>query len=225
VAAVIVDPDVAGQASTASAPATHASEEPARPIPPTPAIEAAPPPPADEPRAPRSFHFAAGAAVEVARGLGPDTALVPRAFVDFAFPRIAGGVDVHFSGGRGPSRSVATDLGTAKIDLTDLRLDACVDTWSRARLELASCGIVDGVILAGQGMQTDGPRSETRFSVELGLALRTRWIARDWLVLDLVLGASAPLARYRFYFDPDRTAYRLAAVSGFAEFGAGVRFP
>jgi hypothetical protein len=91
-----------------------------------------------------------------AQGLGPDTALVPQVFVDFALPRFAGGVGARFSGGRGTSRSVATDLGTAKIDLTDLRLDTCVDTWSRARLELASCGIVDGVILAGQGMKTDG---------------------------------------------------------------------
>jgi hypothetical protein len=167
----------------------------------------------------------AGAAVEAARGLGPDTALVPRVFVDFAFPRIAGGVDARVSGGRALSRSVATDLGTAKIDLTNIRLDACIDAWSRARWELASCGVVDGVILAGQGIRTDGPRSETRLSIELGLALRPRWTARDWLVLELVLGASAPLARYRFYFDPNTTAYRLAPVSGFAEFGAGVRFP
>jgi len=225
VAAVIVDPEAAGQASLGFAPPARSADIPLTPN----AIAAAPAadsfPRRDEAGTAHPFRFTAGAAVEAARGLGPDTALVPRIFLDFAFPRIAGGLDARVSGGRGLTRQVATNLGTAEIDLTDLRLDACVDTWSRAGFEVASCALFDGVLLSGQGTQTESPHGETRLSFELGLALRPRWSVTESIALELVLGASAPLARYRFYFDPDTTAYRLAAIAGFAEFGAGVRFP
>jgi hypothetical protein len=230
VAALTIDPDAASQAPPALA---SPAGTPVGPETLPTSIAAAgsdsgthSPSPGNSELAPaRSFGIAAGAAIEAARGLGPDTALLPRLFLDLEFGRLLGGAHARLSGGRGITRVVATNVGNASIDVADVRLDACIDAWSRASFQLASCGLVDGVVLAGEGKNTQGPESANRLSIELGVALRPRWIVEDWISLELAAGASAPLTRYRFYFaPPDTTAYRLAAVSAFAEFAAGVRF-
>jgi hypothetical protein len=171
-----------------------------------------------------SFRLSAGAGIEMARGLGPDTAVIPRLSIDFEFPRLFRGAHVRLSGGRGLARSVKTDFGTADIGLTDVRLDPCLDVVWAGSFQLGACGIVDGVVLAGTGTNTWQPESADRLSVELGLGLRPRWVVLRSVVLEVMIGGAAPLARYRFFFAPDATAYRLAAVAGFAEFAAGVRF-
>ncbi len=90
---------------------------------------------------------------------------------------------------------------------------------------MGACGIIEGDVLRGQGTSTNAAESHSRVSVELGLGLRPTWDVTRQITLGLLAGGAVPLARYRFHFtSPDTTAYRLAAWSGLAEFGAAWRF-
>jgi hypothetical protein len=119
---------------------------------------------------------------------------------------------------------VSTAAGTARIALTDVRFEPCFDAAPPGALRLRACGIVDAAILTGEGTRTMDARTASRQSIELGLGIRPTWILGDRLTLGLLVGAAVPMARYRFYFAPDATAYELAPWSGFAEFSAGVYF-
>jgi hypothetical protein len=222
VAAVIVDPAAAlGASPDVPAPIGPAEEAVA------PAPAASRPLPRDAPTESRSgipFRLSAGGGVATARGLGPDTAVMGRLFVDLELPGLLRGAYARLSAGRALARSVATSVGTADIEVTDVRLDPCLNVLPPASFELGACGIVDAVILAGSGTNTWQPQDAQRVSIELGLGVRPRWVVWRRFTLQAMIGGAAPVARYRFYFAPDTTAYRLAAVSGFAEFAAGVRF-
>ncbi len=170
------------------------------------------------------FRLSAGGALEVALGLGPGAAVIPRLGVDFEFPHLVRGAQLRVSGGRGLSRSVSTDVGTAQIALSDVRIDTCFDVLRPASFRMGACGVADGVVLGGEGANTAESQSASRLSIELGLALHPRWIVHDSITFGVAVGGLVPLSRYRFYFAPDQTAYRLAAVSGFAELEAGVAF-
>ena len=170
------------------------------------------------------FHLSAGGALEAALGVGPGAAVIPRLIVDFEFPRLMRGAQLRLSGGRGLSRSVRTDVGTAQIGFSDVRIDSCFDLLRPTSFRMGACGVVDGVILGGEGANTVESQSARRLSIEAGFALHPRWIVRDSITFGVAVGGLVPLARYRFYFAPDETAYRLAAVSGFAELEAGVTF-
>jgi hypothetical protein len=186
---------------------------------------AVPPPTLAPMRSPRSNRLSLGAALETAMGLGPDPAVVPRAFVDFELPAPLGAASLRLSFGRSYAQTIDTVAGSAEITFTDARLEPCLDIWSPASWRIRGCGIVEGGMLSGAGTRTKNPLSENRSLVELGLGLRPTWIVRDSFSLGLLAGASAPVARYRFYFaSPDTTAYRVAAWSALVELSMAVRF-
>jgi hypothetical protein len=199
VVAVIMDPEAARTASPSAIPPPSLARPPSSP----------------------PLRLSAGAAFEVAEGLGPDSAIIPRVFVDGEFPW---GASARVSVGRGLARSVDTALGTAIVTLADARFEPCLDAWSAGPFQARVCGIVEWAILSGEGTNTTSPQSATRSSLELGLGLRPTWTIKGRLTLGLMGGMAAPIARYRFYFAPNTTAYQLAAWAGFGEFSAGVHF-
>jgi hypothetical protein len=234
VAAVVVDPNVARAAnpgpagglskggaspSAGAAPTVGAASVPAR--------SSASSRPASHQPPPR---LAIGAAIAGIEGLGPGTQVVPRVFVDLALPGPLQRVEARASLGRGFPSEAPTHIGTARITLTDLRLEPCFVVGSPGPFRLGACGVVDLAILAGQGTSTHDAQSATRQSVELGAGLRPTWIVGDRVTLGLLVGAAVPMQRYRFYFapnvtaSPEVTAYELAAWSGFAELSAGLYF-
>ena len=184
---------------------------------------AAPPPAVPPPREPPA-RLSAGVAFAAIEGLGPGTQLNPRGFVDLELPGPLHRLDARVSLGRAFTNSVMTTSGTAEITLTDLRLEPCFDLMSPGALGLRACGIVDGVVLAGEGTRTSDETTATRRSIELGLGVRPTWVVGGRLVLGVFAGAAVPMARYRFFFKPNETAYRLAAWSGVVELSAGVYF-
>jgi hypothetical protein len=225
IAAVILDPIAALKPPARTEPAKAAPELSSTASPPAPS-----PPPSMPPSAPlRPTASAAtvslGAALELATGLGPDPAIVPRAFVGLDLPAPLRGLSVLASVGHAFDRRVVTVDGTAEIALTNIRAEPCVDLWSPRVFQLPACGIIEGDVLDGQGSHTTGAQSAHRLSVELGIGVRPTWILTRHVALSVLVGATVPLARYRFYFtSPDATAYRLAYWAGFAEFGAAWRF-
>ncbi|MGA7119958.1 MAG: hypothetical protein WBY94_07675 [Polyangiaceae bacterium] len=224
VAAVILDPEVPGNGVEAdvapSSPpgASHANPAPGQTWPSSTREEHVP-----SAGTPGAVRFWFGVGLEGALGLGPDLAVVPRAFADLELAEAR--LSVRLSFGRGYTRTIETAAGSAEITLTDLRLEPCVDVSSPAALRIRACGIVDAGMLEGVGTNTKGPRSESRPVTELGLGLRPTWIIRDSISIGLLAGAAAPLARYRFYFaSPDTTAYRVPTWAGLLEFSMGVHF-
>jgi hypothetical protein len=216
VAVVILDP-AAVLAAAASASASAPAASPA-----TPPADLAKPS-----RAPTrpSPQLSLGWALATAWGLGPDPQILPRAFIDLELPALPAGPSARLSVGRGFTRAVETPSGTADITLTDARFEPCLDVWSPATFRARACGIVVVGVLSGEGRNTTHANSETRASVELGFGLRPTWRVRDGIALALLIAATGPLARYRFYFDnPYATAYRLAAWSAVGELSLGIRF-
>jgi hypothetical protein len=204
VAAVVIDPNVA----------RSATPPPVVPPPQEPPVRHEPP-----------ARLSAGVAFAAIEGLGPGTQVDPRGFVDLELPGPLHRFDVRASLGRAFTNSVVRPSGTARITLTDLRLEPCFDLVSPGALGLRVCGMVDGVVLAGQGTGTNDPTAATRRSIELGLGVRPTWVVGRRFVLGVFAGAAVPLRRYRFKFSlPDETAYELATWSGVVELSAGVYF-
>jgi hypothetical protein len=173
----------------------------------------------------RSFRVSLGAALEGAVGLGPDLAIVPRAFLSLDLPAPLERVSVRLSFGRSYTQTVETPAGNAEITLTDIRFDPCFDLGSRATWRLGACGIVESGVLGGQGTMTNAPRSDNRTLTELGFGLRPTFLVGDATSFGLLAGGAVPLSRYRFYFStPDTTAYRVPAWAALLEFSLGVRF-
>ena len=140
VAAVILDPQAPANGGEADAP----------PSPPPPASRANPAPvqtwpsstqerPAASARSPSAARFWFGAALEGALGLGPDPAVVPRAFADLELA--VARVSLRLSFGHGYTRTVETSAGSAEITLTDLRLEPCLDVWSPSAWRMRACGV------------------------------------------------------------------------------------
>jgi hypothetical protein len=219
VAAVVVDPDSA----RALDPPPLSVDPPERSAPPAPSNQGT-----SEARGQRS-RLAAGTAFEVAYGLGPDTEVIPRLFLDFELPGGGGlgGLSLRAGVGRGFAQSVKAGPGSASITLTDARLEPCAALWARAPFVVRGCGVMGATWLSGQGdaattLTTSGA---TRITFEAGLALRAAWTFHDRISVGLLAGGAVPLARYRFYFTaPDTTVYEVAAWSGFGELSAGVYF-
>jgi len=240
VAVLIIDPSAALAPSTAPAPsaalapssalaasAPAADEVGRAQRSPSVALSASPPASADSSRPRRQtpwLRLSLGTALESASGLGPDPEIIPRLLFDAEFPRLAMGTSVCTSIGRGFMRRVSTSVGTADITPTDARFEPCFDVWSPSTLRVPVCGILELAVLSARGTNTIDAQSGSRASVDLGLALRPTWTIKDRVALGLLLGGGVPLSRYRLYFSPDTTAYRLPAWMAFAEVSVGVRF-
>jgi|HubBroStandDraft_1064217.scaffolds.fasta_scaffold04977_3 hypothetical protein len=225
VAAVIMDPDAARAFDRpAAARGGDATSPPALWLARVPT--SAPPAGSSAPREPVG-RLSAGAAIEVAHGLGPDPETIARLFVDFEPSRWLKGASVRLEVGRGFAPSVQNALGSATIALTDARFEPCLALWAPDPFVLRGCGVVEGLLLSGQG-KTEAATTTTRnalYTAELGLALRPTWTIGKRISLGLLVGGAVPFARYRFYFtSPDTTVYELPWWSAFGELSLGVYF-
>ncbi len=222
VAAIIMDPD----AARAVVPGVLAHEVATAPAPPSVRPTSGPLPSLNAPSEPIG-RLSAGAAIEVAHGLGPDPETIARLFFDFELSRWLRGVSARIEVGRGFAPSAQTPLGSATIVLTDARFEPCFAVWAPDPFALRLCGVVEAMLLSGQGKAataTSGTSSALD-TVELGLALRPTWTIAKRVSVGLLAGAALPLARYRFYFTvPDTTVYQLPRWSAFGELSLGVYF-
>jgi hypothetical protein len=217
VAALIVDP----RASLATPTAVEATESPSTLPPGTSDKPSGLPSHGREP----ALRLGGGAVFEVASGLGPDAALVPRLFLDARLGGVLRVLSAYISVGRALARTVDTSAGNARIDLTDVRLEPCLAPLSSAKVTARACADFEAAILTGTGQATNAPAEDTRLGWEVGGSARFEWIFLSPLRVQIGAGLAAPLSRYRFYFEqPDTTAYRVAAFSTFGEVGLGALF-
>jgi hypothetical protein len=126
------------------------------------------------------------------------------------------------------SESVATPSGTASLKWWALRSSLCPVTWPlHGPLRLRACGIFDVGELEGTGERTELPATESMTWLALGGSGRLSVVPFAGLALMLEAGLFAPLARDRFYFDPDQaetTAFTVPSLGGFGRVALQGRF-
>lgn len=213
VAAALV---VAVLADTADAAAqTKAEPVPSAP-PPAPAPSVAPDAPTREDTAGDPWHFGLGAHLALDSGLGPDLEPQSRPFLGVSRGRFGVRLAVHRN-----SVSVATNDGTAATTWWLARTEACYRVTSGDAIWLSPCLGFEAGSVSASGSRTSRPRDEAR--LVLGpLALgRVGFRLAEGLSFELDAGLRVPLARYRFVFGDDTTAYEMPGVAFTSGLGIG----
>jgi hypothetical protein len=158
-------------------------------------------------------------------------------------PRTSGELAFEIGGARGllaPSLRVAGFLGRSHLELSasetsgqapsgDLRffggrLELCPLRFGNAEIALRPCfggelGTVDA-----QGHIAVQPRSATETWASAEATLRLQWFAARSFFAEASGGAVLPVERTRYYFEPDRTLYRVPWLTARGAVGVGVRF-
>ena len=104
--------------------------------------------------------------------------------------------------------------GTATFDLLALRLASCPYRIGTG-VALATCLTFDLGRLRGDGSRTRAERSGSALWYGPGVSTTATLRLQHWLGVQLELGALAPLARDRFYFDPSETVHRIPTLAGY----------
>jgi hypothetical protein len=104
------------------------------------------------------------------------------------------------------------------------RLELCPLRFGNAEIALRPCvggelGTVDA-----QGHIAVQPRSETETWGSAEATLRLQWFAARSFFAEASGGAVLPIERTRYYFEPDRTIYRVPSLTARGAVGIGVRF-
>lgn len=241
VTALAIDP----RASTATLPPPPPPPPP-RPHPPPPAVHPAeprpPPPPAPIPwwgpigaplptlpytwlPAPR-WRVAAFLGVHAASALAPSF-----------LPVFAGAVDVSRTGepvspsfrltlefADSPSLPVGDGAQLAHFRLFAARADACLRTPLVGPLSVSPCAFVEAGALRSEGITAFSPVVTTRPWVAPGLLARVQVDLVGWLILEAEGGATFPLVRDTFYFNPSLLAHEVPAAGGRAGGSVGFAF-
>ena len=220
-AAVILDPEAPGNGVEAdvapSSPpgASHANPAPGQTWPSSTREEHVP-----SAGTPGAVRFWFGVGLEGALGLGPDLAVVPRAFANLELAEAR--LSVRLSFGRGYTRTIETAAGSAEITLYGSSARTVRRRLVSSRVADSACGIVDAGMLEVAGTNE---RSAKRESPCHRARARTP-PDLDHSRFDLYRTAgrrgSAPRALPVLFASPDTTAYRVPTWAGLLEFSMGV---
>jgi hypothetical protein len=200
---------------------------PPSPPPASPAAPSLTPVPSTE--VPHRWRFAVGGEALIAAVLVPSVRVAPEAFLEAR--RDGAGLlspTIRLSGTRVTSGQVnaASGSGTASLTLTSASLEVCPVRWQPlASVRLLPCVGVRGGVLEGVGADVAVHYTENRAWLGADILGRTEWAPLSWLFFDLEGGGSAPILRYRFYFDPNIPLTETPAFGWFAGAGGGVRLP
>jgi hypothetical protein len=160
------------------------------------------------------------------------SALAPR-----LLPVLAGAVDVTRTGAAvapsfrltlesadSPSLPIGDGTQLARFRLLAARVDACLRAALVGPLSVSPCAFVEAGALRSEGITAFAPASSTRPWVAPGLAARLEVELFGGLVLEAEGGATFPLVRDTFYFNPSLVAHEVPATGGLVGAGVGMAF-
>jgi hypothetical protein len=115
-----------------------------------------------------------------------------------------------------------TSSGAARLTWWVARLGLCPLELESGEWFALPCATFDAGRLTVEGYATQGARTSRVLWYGPGAVLRIGW-RLDAFSVALESGTVAPLAHDRFYFSPNRTAYRIPDVAGYIGTTIGVR--
>lgn len=192
-----------------------ALREPAPPPPPP----APPPPPLAPPPTPPAR--AREARLEIATTLGVGLGVTPD-------PLVQGSVELRAVRGRvtigiaalGGRDSTTSDMATARFTWLAARPATC---WTVVA-GIGACAHAEIGVTRAEGADIIYARTLTRLWLAAGGHVAVQWPTRGRVFGQLELGASVPVLRDRYRFNPGTELHATGAVIGWAELGAGLRF-
>jgi hypothetical protein len=205
-----------------------------------PAVASVPPPPPPVPAEPEpapdahdsgsvldldaGYHFAAGFAGGPAFGIAPVVTPNISAFGELDLTRASVfSPMVRLSLAYATSgENAGTGGGALATSLTDATIDVCPVRWTFGGLRLAPCAFGEAGALAASGYLVTPARSAVRPWAAVGALGRVRYVFQRRFFVELSGGATLPLVRDRFFFEPDTTAYRAPAITGAGAAALGV---
>lgn len=117
-------------------------------------------------------------------------------------------------------------VGAARLAWTTGALDMCpVRVPFGTRVALRPCIEASAGLLEAEGSGVQSAQDRARPWAAAGAHLRLVWAPARSFALELEGGASAPLVRETFFFQPDVDVYKAPPIAGFGRVGASVRFP
>lgn len=185
-------------------------------------------PRADSPSA-AHWQFGATAGMALATAVTPRIALVESVEVDALLVRASWFEPLlALSFNRAAPQDVRVPVGDSSFSWSAARLAACPFAlrWLEP-LTLRVGSLFEAGALRARGQSSEGARVKVMPWLALGGEARLEWAPVRPLLLDLEAGATAPLARGRFLFEPkdtENTAFTVPAVGVRAGFGLGLRF-
>jgi hypothetical protein len=163
--------------------------------------------------------------MDVALGVGVDAGITP----DPLFAGIIEGrrswsrlaIDVAVLLGRD---STTSNGSTATFTWLTARPAACM-RFPSDRIELGACGHIELGLVRAAGMEIVNGRDLNRLWLATGVSGNVRYPVTSRGFGQLQIGASVPLTRDRYRFNPGIVIHETAPVTGWLVVGLGVRFP
>jgi hypothetical protein len=198
--------------------------------PPLPPPTASAPPPADRtpPAVAPPWRGAIGTQVTLSRGLSPRWVVGPRLFVELTSQSsdlFAPSLRLSFAYAN--TGTLETEGGAASLGWSYGRAELCPVTLRHASgFALRPCWFFDaGTLIGSPEPGTPSPSPGALFWLAPGMAARAAFPLARWLGLEAEGDLFFPIDPPRFYFEPDRTLYRVPQVGGSLGGGAFVSFP
>ena len=207
--ALAIDPDAASASSVQEAPRPAS----ANPMPSEPPTVVRPATSRELVRP--SWWFGVGASVGLTGGVAPSPVLQEGFFLELGrgrAPGLAGNVRLAAISAHG---SKSGNSGTADFELLALRASSCPYRLTRENPAFDACLSFDFGRLKGVGSNTLSPETSSASWFGPGAFFRATVRALPALLIQLELGALAPLARDRFYFGPSETIHRIPGLTGY----------
>lgn len=179
------------------------------------------------PTVPTLTRFAFGALTGVRSGVTPNLVLALPVFVE-AEHRLSAPFTLvgRLAFERSRTDTIDLDRGTGSFRFTLGTLEACpLEAVASENLRLLPCLRVEAGSLTGEGHRITPARSQRRLFLGLGAIGRAEWVFLPPAFAEFAGGVVTPLTRDRFYFQPDSTVHRAAALGFVVRAGLGLRFP
>jgi hypothetical protein len=122
------------------------------------------------------------------------------------------------------SASLATALGTARIERLVLGAEGCPLSVRASVLRVSPCGRIEGGFLRGAGESLENAESSSLPWLAVGVGGRLSLDVTQTLFVEADARAAVPLLRHGFFVRPDDVVYRVPSVTAEVFVAMGYRF-
>jgi hypothetical protein len=171
------------------------------------------------------WQVALGGQAALRRGVTPDPIVTLPLFVGVVLPlREPFAIGLRASFERSGTDLTDSASATAAFRWTAGALEGCPIAWSQGEVSASPCLRLEAGVVEAEGSGIVPARDDRRPWAAVGAVGRAEWAFLEPAFAELGAGVMVPLIRDRFFFQPDRTVHRPAAVGWLARIDLGLRF-